>query len=66
MKSKITKKVSRRLLLILPVILSVSLLSSCGDAEALDTEEKLVISVPVEVAPLSISKSLQNTRLRLY
>lgn len=60
MKSKINKKVSRRLLLILPVILSVSLLSSCGDAEALDTEEKLVISVPVEVALLSIGKISSN------
>jgi len=40
----------------------VSLLSSCGEAEAIEesAEEKLVISVPVEVAPLSIGSISSN------
>ena len=54
------KKVGRRLLLILPMLLSVSLLSSCGDAEALDTKEMLVVSVPVEVSTLSIGHISSN------
>ncbi len=52
----INKKVGRRLLMILPILLTVSLLSSCGEAGALeeDNQDEIVISVPVEVAPLSI------------
>jgi membrane fusion protein (multidrug efflux system) len=60
MKSIMNKKVGRRLLLILPMLLSVSLLSSCGDAEALDTKEMLVVSVPVEVSTLSIGHISSN------
>jgi RND family efflux transporter MFP subunit len=60
MSSIKNKKIHQKLLLILPVLLSVSLLSSCGDAEALDTEEKLVISIPVEVAPLSMGQISSN------
>ena len=58
----INKKVGFRLLTILPILLSVSLLSSCGEAEALgeDIKEELVISVPVEVAPLSIGHISSN------
>ena len=56
------KKVGLRLLMILPILLSVSLLSSCGEAEALteDSKQELVISVPVEVAPLSIGHISSN------
>jgi membrane fusion protein (multidrug efflux system) len=56
MKSIINVKNSRRLLTILPILLSVSLLSSCGEADALDkdTKQDIVISVPVEVSPLTI------------
>jgi RND family efflux transporter MFP subunit len=56
------KKVGLRLLMIMPILLSVSLLSSCGEAEALteDSKQELVISVPVEVAPLSIGHISSN------
>ena len=62
MKSIINKKVNRRLIMILPILLSVSLLSSCGDAEALDedSQDEIVILVPVEVAPLSIGNISSN------
>ncbi|MFT5924618.1 MAG: membrane fusion protein (multidrug efflux system) [Paraglaciecola sp.] len=62
MKSIINVKNSRRLLTILPILLSVSLLSSCGEADALDknTNQDLVISVPVEVAPLTIGHISSN------
>jgi membrane fusion protein (multidrug efflux system) len=62
MKSIINVKNSRRLLTILPILLSVSLLSSCGEADALDkdTKQELVISVPVEVAPLTIGHISSN------
>ena len=58
----INKKVGRRLLMILPILLTVSLLSSCGEAGALeeDNQDKIVISVPVEVAPLSIGNISSN------
>jgi RND family efflux transporter MFP subunit len=56
------KKVGLRLLTILPILLSVSLLSSCGEAEALgkNIKEDLVISVPVEVTSLSIGHISSN------
>ncbi|MFT6990942.1 MAG: RND family efflux transporter MFP subunit, partial [Paraglaciecola sp.] len=62
MKSIINVKISRRLLTILPILLSVSLLSSCGEADALDkdTKQELVISVPVEVASLTIGHISSN------
>ncbi|AGH44889.1 efflux RND transporter periplasmic adaptor subunit [Paraglaciecola psychrophila] len=62
MKSIINVKNSRRLLTILPILLSVSLLSSCGEADALgkDTKQELVISVPVEVASLTIGHISSN------
>jgi membrane fusion protein (multidrug efflux system) len=58
----INKKVGRRLLMILPILLTVSLLSSCGEAGALeeDNQDEIVISVPVEVAPLSIGNISSN------
>lgn len=61
MESIINKKVGHKLLMILPILLSVSLLSSCGEAEALDSDKKeLVISVPVEVAQMSIGHISSN------
>lgn len=60
METIINKKVGLKLLMILPILLSVSLLSSCGEAEALDDQETLVISVPVEVAPLSLGNISSN------
>jgi len=61
MESIINKKVGLRLLSILPILLSISLLSGCGEAEALDGDiEEVVISVPVEVAPLSIGHISSN------
>lgn len=62
MESIINKKVGLRLLTILPILLSVSLLSGCGEAEATseESEEALVISVPVEVASLSIGDISSN------
>lgn len=58
----INKKFGLKLLSILPILLSISLLSGCGEAEAVneEAEEKLVISVPVEVAPLSIGHISSN------
>lgn len=58
----INRKVGRKLLSILPILLSISLLSSCDDAEAIDdsAKEQLVISVPVEVASLSIGQISSN------
>ena len=58
----INKKVGRRLLMILPILLTVSLLSSCGEAGALeeDNQDEIVISVPVEVAPLTIGNISSN------
>jgi RND family efflux transporter MFP subunit len=61
MESIINKKVGLRLFSILPILLSVSLLSSCGEATALNEDtQKVVISVPVEVAPLSIGNISSN------
>jgi RND family efflux transporter MFP subunit len=55
MKSIINKKLSLRLLTILPILLSVSLLSGCGaDETAMEETKEIIISVPVEVADLSI------------
>lgn len=58
----INKKFGLKLLSILPILLTISLLSSCGEAEAIDESavEKLVISVPVEVAPLSVGNISSN------
>jgi RND family efflux transporter MFP subunit len=61
MESIINKKVGLRLFSILSILLSVSLLSSCGEATALNEDtQKVVISVPVEVAPLSIGNISSN------
>jgi multidrug efflux pump subunit AcrA (membrane-fusion protein) len=61
MESIINQKVGLRLLSILPILLSVSLLSGCGEAEAVADETKeVIISVPVEVAPLSIGHISSN------
>lgn len=62
MESIINSKLGLRLLSILPILLTISLLSSCGEAEAIDqnAQEKPVISVPVEVAPLSIGQISSN------
>ena len=55
MKSIINHKLSLKLLTILPILLSVSLLSSCSDTETASQETKdVIISVPVEVAALSV------------
>jgi multidrug efflux pump subunit AcrA (membrane-fusion protein) len=58
----INKRLGFKLLTILPILLTVSLLSSCGDAEALDEDNQLevVISVPVEIALLSIGNISSN------
>ncbi len=61
MESIINKKVGLRLFSILPILLSVSLLSSCGEATALNEDtQQVVISVPVEVAPLPIRNISSN------
>ena len=60
MESIINKKVGLRLFSILPILLSVSLLSSCGEATALNEDTQKVFSVPVEVAPLSIGNISSN------
>jgi RND family efflux transporter MFP subunit len=62
MDTRINKRVSFKLLAILPILLSVSLLSGCGEAEAeVDGEqETLIVSVPVEVAPLAIGDISSN------
>jgi RND family efflux transporter MFP subunit len=60
METIINKKVGFKLLMILPILLSVSLLSSCGEVEALDDQETIVISVPVEVALLSLGNISSN------
>jgi membrane fusion protein (multidrug efflux system) len=62
MKSIINRKVGLRLLMILPILLSVSLLSGCGNVEAFDEnkQQELVVSVPVEIAPLSIGDISSN------
>ena len=50
-----------KLLSFLPVLFAVSLLSGCGEAEALaDNVEETVISVPVEVSPLSVGNISSN------
>ncbi|WP_299071603.1 efflux RND transporter periplasmic adaptor subunit [uncultured Paraglaciecola sp.] len=58
----IDKNISFKLLSILPILLSVSLLSGCGEAEAIDDKsaEQVVISVPVEVSSVSIGDISSN------
>jgi multidrug efflux pump subunit AcrA (membrane-fusion protein) len=60
MESIIKNKVNRKLLAFLPVLLSISLLSGCGEAEDDVVKEELVISVPVEVSALSIGDISSN------
>lgn len=55
MQSITNKKLRTKLLTILPILLTVSLLSSCGESETAKQESKeVIISVPVEVAALSV------------
>lgn len=56
------KRIGLKLLSILPILLTVSLLSSCGQAESQDEDiqEELVISVPVEISELSIGHISSN------
>ena len=60
MTSIIKNKVNRKLLALLPVLLSISLLSGCGEDNDEDVKEDLVISVPVEVSGLSIGDISSN------
>ncbi|MBU3002693.1 efflux RND transporter periplasmic adaptor subunit [Paraglaciecola arctica] len=56
------KRIGLKLLSILPILLTVSLLSSCGQAESQgeNIQEELVISVPVEISELSIGHISSN------
>lgn len=56
------KRIGLKLLSILPILLTVSLLSSCGQADSQDEnlQEELVISVPVEISELSIGHISSN------
>ncbi|MEP1446962.1 MAG: efflux RND transporter periplasmic adaptor subunit [Paraglaciecola sp.] len=56
------KRIGLKLLSILPILLTVSLLSSCGQADSQDEDlqEELVISVPVEISELSIGHISSN------
>ncbi|MBL4631813.1 MAG: efflux RND transporter periplasmic adaptor subunit [Paraglaciecola sp.] len=60
MASIINNKLNLKLLAFLPILLSISLLSGCGEAEDNEEKEELVISVPVEVTGLSIGNISSN------